>query len=72
MFLIRGQDNIVRTIEERIARYTMIPVENGEGFQVKISHVSIFKIAMPVLKVELKRSMALATSIKNWSRRRQY
>ena len=35
MFLIRGQDNIVRTIEERIAKYTMIPVENGEGFQVQ-------------------------------------
>lgn len=35
MFLIRGQDRIVSAIEDRIARYTMIPVENGEGFQVR-------------------------------------
>lgn len=34
MFLLRGQDETIKTIEERIARYTMIPVENGEGFQV--------------------------------------
>lgn len=34
MFLLRGQDDLVSRIEERIAHYTMIPVENGEGFQV--------------------------------------
>jgi hypothetical protein len=34
MFLVRGQDDIVSRIEERIAAYTMIPQENGEGFQV--------------------------------------
>lgn len=34
MFLIRGQDEIVSRIEARIAAYTMIPQENGEGFQV--------------------------------------
>lgn len=52
MFLIRGQDNIVRTIEERIARYTMIPVENGEGFQVLQYESFGLKICspLPVLK----------------------
>ncbi|KAE8715269.1 putative prolyl 4-hydroxylase 10 [Hibiscus syriacus] len=34
MFLTRGQDKIIRDIEERIADYTFIPVENGEGLQV--------------------------------------
>ncbi|WOL07200.1 putative prolyl 4-hydroxylase 3 [Canna indica] len=34
MFLRRGQDKIIRTIEKRIADYTFIPVEHGEGFQV--------------------------------------
>ena len=35
MFLIRGQDDTISQIEDRISRYTMIPVENGEGFQVE-------------------------------------
>lgn len=35
MFLLRGQDDIVRRIEEKIAMRTMIPVENGEGLQVE-------------------------------------
>jgi prolyl 4-hydroxylase len=34
MFLVRGQDEVVSRIEARIAAYTMIPQENGEGFQV--------------------------------------
>uniref|UniRef100_A0A0D3HF84 procollagen-proline 4-dioxygenase n=1 Tax=Oryza barthii TaxID=65489 RepID=A0A0D3HF84_9ORYZ len=34
MFLGRGQDKIIRTIEKRISDYTFIPVENGEGLQV--------------------------------------
>jgi prolyl 4-hydroxylase len=34
MFLQRGQDDVVKTIEDRIARFTAIPVENGEGLQV--------------------------------------
>ncbi|NP_001131953.1 prolyl 4-hydroxylase 1 [Zea mays] len=34
MFLRRGQDKIIRTIEKRIADYTFIPVEQGEGLQV--------------------------------------
>ncbi|PAN46657.1 hypothetical protein PAHAL_9G202200 [Panicum hallii] len=34
MFLRRGQDKIIRTIEKRIADYTFIPVEHGEGLQV--------------------------------------
>ena len=34
MFLLREQDDIVSRIEHRIASYTMIPLENGEGFQV--------------------------------------
>ena len=38
MFLIRGQDDIVRSIEEKIAMRTMIPVNNGEGLQVRSLH----------------------------------
>ncbi|KAJ4803418.1 2-oxoglutarate (2OG) and Fe(II)-dependent oxygenase superfamily protein [Rhynchospora pubera] len=34
MFLRRGQDKIIRTIEKRIADFTFIPVEHGEGLQV--------------------------------------
>ncbi|KAF8022654.1 hypothetical protein BT93_F0234 [Corymbia citriodora subsp. variegata] len=33
-FLQRGQDKIVRDIEKRIADFTFIPVEHGEGLQV--------------------------------------
>jgi prolyl 4-hydroxylase len=34
MFLERGQDAIVADIERRIARWTLIPVNHGEGLQV--------------------------------------
>ncbi|CAL9071265.1 unnamed protein product [Musa textilis] len=34
MFLQRGRDKIIRSIEKRIADYTFIPVEHGEGLQV--------------------------------------
>ncbi|KAJ3682238.1 hypothetical protein LUZ60_014811 [Juncus effusus] len=34
MFLRRGQDKIISKIEKRIADYTFIPVEHGEGLQV--------------------------------------
>ncbi|KAM7279564.1 hypothetical protein ACFE04_006698 [Oxalis oulophora] len=34
MFLSRGHDEIVTAIEQRIADFTLIPVENGEGLQV--------------------------------------
>ncbi|KAK6924543.1 Prolyl 4-hydroxylase alpha subunit, Fe(2+) 2OG dioxygenase domain [Dillenia turbinata] len=33
-FLARGRDKIIRDIEKRIADFTFIPVENGEGLQV--------------------------------------
>ncbi|XP_039039254.1 probable prolyl 4-hydroxylase 10 [Hibiscus syriacus] len=33
-FLPRGRDKIIRNIEKRIADYTFIPVEHGEGLQV--------------------------------------
>lgn len=33
-FLARGRDKIVRNIEKRIADYTFIPIEHGEGLQV--------------------------------------
>ncbi|KAL4448907.1 hypothetical protein ABPG77_007624 [Micractinium sp. CCAP 211/92] len=33
-FLERGQDEVVAAIEERIARWTLLPVGNGEGLQV--------------------------------------
>ncbi|OIW11060.1 hypothetical protein TanjilG_22867 [Lupinus angustifolius] len=33
-FLARGQDKIVRNIEKRIADFTFIPIEHGEGLQV--------------------------------------
>ncbi|CAJ2642899.1 probable prolyl 4-hydroxylase 3 [Trifolium pratense] len=34
MFLKRGKDKIIQKIERRIADFTFIPVENGEGLQV--------------------------------------
>ncbi|KAI4390000.1 hypothetical protein MLD38_002159 [Melastoma candidum] len=34
MFLSRGQDRIIRSIEKRIAEFTHIPVEHGEGLQI--------------------------------------
>jgi prolyl 4-hydroxylase len=34
MFLRRGRDKVIRAIENRIADYTFIPVEHGEGLQV--------------------------------------
>ncbi|KAK1305191.1 hypothetical protein QJS10_CPB11g02052 [Acorus calamus] len=34
MFLKRGRDKVIRTIEKRIADFTFIPVEHGEGLQV--------------------------------------
>ncbi|PWA72969.1 oxoglutarate/iron-dependent dioxygenase [Artemisia annua] len=33
-FLRRGRDKIIRNIEQRIADFTFIPVEHGEGLQV--------------------------------------
>ncbi|KAF8011405.1 hypothetical protein BT93_J1884 [Corymbia citriodora subsp. variegata] len=33
-FLARGRDKIIRDIEKRVADYTFIPVEHGEGLQV--------------------------------------
>jgi len=33
-YLRRGQDAVVRGIEEKIAKFAMIPVENGEDIQV--------------------------------------
>ncbi|KAK7263000.1 hypothetical protein RJT34_30584 [Clitoria ternatea] len=33
-FLARGRDKIVRNIEKRIADFTFIPIEHGEGLQV--------------------------------------
>ncbi|KAH7849985.1 hypothetical protein Vadar_025957 [Vaccinium darrowii] len=33
-FLARGRDKVVRTIEKRIADFTFIPVEHGEGLQI--------------------------------------
>ncbi|XP_057503530.1 probable prolyl 4-hydroxylase 3 [Actinidia eriantha] len=34
MFLRRGRDEIIRDIEKRIADFTFIPVEHGEGLQI--------------------------------------
>ncbi|XP_039064281.1 probable prolyl 4-hydroxylase 3 isoform X2 [Hibiscus syriacus] len=34
MFLRRGQDKIISDIEKRIAEYSFMPVEHGEGLQV--------------------------------------
>eukprot|EP00271_Cylindrocystis_brebissonii_P012405 TRINITY_DN308_c0_g1_i3.p1 TRINITY_DN308_c0_g1~~TRINITY_DN308_c0_g1_i3.p1 ORF type:complete len:207 (+),score=23.15 TRINITY_DN308_c0_g1_i3:991-1611(+) len=34
MFINKGQDEIVKRIEERIAKWTFLPVENGEAIQV--------------------------------------
>ena len=40
MFLNRGEDEIVDRIEARIAKYTAIPKENGEGLQILHYQVS--------------------------------
>ena len=34
MFLVKGEDEIVASIERRIASWTHVPIEHGEGFQV--------------------------------------
>ncbi|XP_077231250.1 putative prolyl 4-hydroxylase 3 [Tasmannia lanceolata] len=34
MFLKRGRDKIIRDIEKRIADFTFLPVEHGEGLQI--------------------------------------
>lgn len=34
VFLNRGQDDVIKRIEERIAAVTLMPVGNGEGLQV--------------------------------------
>ncbi|KAL3840175.1 hypothetical protein ACJIZ3_024766 [Penstemon smallii] len=34
MFLTRGRDKVIRDIEKRIADFTFIPAEHGEGLQV--------------------------------------
>lgn len=34
VFLNRGQDDVVKRIEERISAWTLMPVGNGEGLQV--------------------------------------
>ncbi|GFR49100.1 hypothetical protein Agub_g10896 [Astrephomene gubernaculifera] len=34
MFYVRGENPVVKRIEERLAMWTMLPVENGEGIQV--------------------------------------
>ncbi|KAL3634257.1 putative prolyl 4-hydroxylase 3 [Castilleja foliolosa] len=34
MFLRRGRDKVIRNIEKRIADYTFIPAEHGEGLQI--------------------------------------
>ncbi len=34
MFLNRAEDEIIDRIESRIAKYTAIPKENGEGLQI--------------------------------------
>eukprot|EP00884_Botryococcus_braunii_P007218 jgi/Botrbrau1/16498/Bobra.0142s0092.1 len=33
-FLVRSQDEVVKRLEDRIAKYTAIPAENGEGLQI--------------------------------------
>jgi hypothetical protein len=40
-FLGRGQDAIVQRIEEKIATWTQIPSENGEGLQVSWEYFSM-------------------------------
>ena len=34
MFMRRGQDATIRRIEERIAAFSMVPADHGEGLQV--------------------------------------
>ena len=35
-FLERGEDEVVKRVEERIAAWTLLPVHNGEGLQVRV------------------------------------
>ncbi|WOL11970.1 prolyl 4-hydroxylase, alpha subunit [Canna indica] len=44
-FLRRGEDEIIMAIEKRIAQYTFIPAEHGEGFQVL--HYEIGQMYVP-------------------------
>lgn len=55
MFLNRGEDEIVDRIEARIAKYTAIPKENGEGLQILHYQVSqLWKFRLAPSSVETK------------------
>ncbi len=34
MFFDRGQGDLITRVEERLARWSMLPADNGEGIQV--------------------------------------
>jgi len=34
MFFRRGQDSTIKAVEDRIAAYSMVPADHGEGIQV--------------------------------------
>jgi prolyl 4-hydroxylase len=34
MFFRRGQDEVIKSVEDRIAAYSMVPADHGEGIQV--------------------------------------
>lgn len=42
-FLDRGQDIVVKRIEKKIAAWTMVPMENGEGLQVR----NVLRVKLP-------------------------
>lgn len=43
-----GEDDVIASIEERIARWTLLPVGNGEGLQVLNYKVGAVRVAAPL------------------------
>ena len=46
---VENKDKIVIAINERIARYSGLPVENGEGMQVIVRKIADYMYVMPAL-----------------------
>jgi hypothetical protein len=62
MFYSRGQTELIRRIEERIARWTMLPAGNGEGIQVLRYEVGGCQIEAAVWRVDWAGACAAVTA----------
>jgi prolyl 4-hydroxylase len=51
MFFRRGQDDVIRAIEDRIAAFSMVPADHGEGLQVL--HYLVSQRGVPTRSVAL-------------------